>query len=431
MTERPTHIGKYEIVGVAGEGAMGVVYIGHDPFVDRKVAIKVSTRDQRGNEENEVAARAARKMFFNEAQSAGALDHPNILKVYDAGDADGQPYIVMEYVEQADTLRSFCRPDNLLPVETAVHLMKQCAEALDYAHEHGITHRDIKPANIMLTRDGQVKLGDFGIAQRTQTDQTQVLGWFGSPLYMSPEQANDEVLTPQSDIFSLGVVMYELLTGKQPFAAKGIHGLINNVLNKDPEPVTVLRPELPEHLAAVVGQCLEKERGKRYRTAAEVAAELRSVLDEIENPQLQLTEEQKFRLARELVFFRDFSDSELSEVLNAAEWQSYVPGTEVVSEGERGSAFYVIVHGQVAVRRAGREIASLGKGQCFGEMAYLSGSPRSATIASTEALSLIKIEEPAVEWASVSCQMRLNKAFQRILIERLDSSSRLLARQDR
>jgi serine/threonine-protein kinase len=186
---------------------MGAVYIAHDPVVDRKVAIKVAminADDIGGN------LRTVRQLLFNEAQAAGALVHPHILTVYDAGDADGQFYIAMEYVEGAKTLRSYTRPDRLPPVETVLRLMGQCADALDYAHGRGVTHRDIKPANIMLTNKGDVKICDFGIAQRTHAELTQVLGWFGSPLYMAPEQARDGPVTSQSDLFSLGVVIYEL-----------------------------------------------------------------------------------------------------------------------------------------------------------------------------------------------------------------------------
>jgi len=187
MEEIPEKIGKYDITGIAGKGAMGVVYIGHDPFIDRRVAIKVSLNEDM--EEDSHEALQARKLFFNEAKAAGALDHPHILRIYEAGEStEGQPYIVMEFVEGAGDLKAFCKPDNLLPIDKLVDYFIQAADALDYAHQHGITHRDIKPANIMLTAKDEVKLCDFGIAQRTRSDQTQILGWFGSPLYMSPER---------------------------------------------------------------------------------------------------------------------------------------------------------------------------------------------------------------------------------------------------
>jgi len=228
----PAKIGKYQITGISGQGAMATVYVSYDPVIDRRVAIKVSKIP--ATLEDDVEARQQQKLFFNEAQIAGALDHPNILRIYDANYEQGLCYIAMEYVEQARTLKTYTESSTLLPVEQAVKLIRQCTDALVYAHGKGVTHRDIKPANIMLTSTDVVKLGDFGISQRANSDQTQVMGWFGSPLYMSPEQARGGDLTGQSDIFSLGVVSYQLLTGKTPFAARDIPVVINNILKKDP-----------------------------------------------------------------------------------------------------------------------------------------------------------------------------------------------------
>ncbi len=209
MSDIPKKIGKYDVVDVLGKGSMGIVYRGHDAYVDRPVAIKLATNTDSDDE----GANMAKRMFVNEARSAGRLDHPNVLKVYEAGEENGQPYMVMEYIAGGDTLRSYCKAQNLLPIPTVVKLIRQAADALDYAHRQGVLHRDIKPANIMLTQDGVAKLGDFGIAKRLGVDQTQIIGWFGSPLYMSPEQAQDADITTQSDIFSLGSVFYEMLAG--------------------------------------------------------------------------------------------------------------------------------------------------------------------------------------------------------------------------
>lgn len=430
MAASPVEIGKYRIEGVAGRGAMGIVYVGHDPYVDRKVAIKVQAQPLADEDDGEsTSANQARRMFFNEAQSAGALDHPNILRIYDAGDANGQLYIAMEYVADVETLKSYCVAEKLLPIETAVEHMINCAEALDYAHQRGVTHRDIKPANLLLTKDGDVKIGDFGIAQRTQTDQTQIAGWFGSPKYMSPEQARDDSLTHQTDIYSLGVVMYELLSGTQPFNASGIQGLINNILNKDPMPIQAVRPELPDLLATVVHRALEKDLTKRYQSGKELAADLHMVLEVLRDPLVGMSQEEKFHAARSLSFFSEFSDSELSEVIGASRWESHPLGTAVFNQGEIGNAFYVIVSGHMWVKCDDKEIAMLSDGECFGEMAYLSKGKRSATVIAADKLAVMKIEAPASEWASLPCQLRLNKVFLQILIKRLQQSSTRLAKQ--
>lgn len=426
MTDLPERIGKHEILGIAGKGGMGVVYIAYDPVIDRKVAIKI--RNRITNNSYTQPLRVQQKLFFNEAQAAGALDHPNILKIYEAGDPEGQFYIVMEYVEHATTLLSYCQPDKLLPIETVVRLMRQCADALNYAHQRGITHCDIKPANLILTETGEVKICDFGIAKRSYANVTQVLGWFGSPNYMSPEQARDERITGQSDLFSLGVVMYELLTGRQPFAANNISALINNLLHKAPKPVEELCPEVPRSLAAVLGRMLEKNLLNRYQSGAEVVKDLDKVLDELAYSQVELTEDQKLEAVKDLKFFEDFSQTELLEVIKASTWERYSTGQCVILEGAVENAFYILVSGEASVKRANKEIATVSEGECLGEMGYLSEGKRTASIVTTDEVTVMKIASSLREWASLPVQIRINKAFQQTLIERLTESNRRLAK---
>ncbi len=424
MPELPERIGKYRVLGLAGKGAMGAVYIAHDPIVDRKVAVKVATIEE---EELGGNLRSVRQLFFNEAQAAGGLDHPHILRVYDAGDADGRFFIAMEYIEGAKTLRDYTKPDRLLPVETVVRLITQCADALDYAHSRGVTHRDIKPANIMLTKTGEVKLCDFGIAQRAQADLTQVLGWFGSPLYMSPEQARDELVTPQSDLFSLGIVMYELLVGRSPFAAKDIAGVVSNVLRKDAEPLTALRPELPRGVDEVLRRALAKQPGDRYASAAEMASAFVEVLAEPSGSDQPLSEAQKLAALRRLECLQDFSEPELREVLKAGTFEHYRRAEGIIAEGGPGDSFYLLVSGEVSVRRADKELASLAEGECFGEMGYLSGTRRSASVVALSGVTALKIGGELRRWASLPVQMRFSRMFQQTLIRRLAHTSKRLS----
>lgn len=424
MPDHPEKIGKYTVLGLAGRGAMGSVYIGYDPFIERKVAIKVCSLSTEGDSN----ARLARKLFFNEAQSAGNLDNPHILRVYDAGEVNGEPYIAMEYVQGSQTLKSYITPEHLLPVESVLRMIHQCAKALDYAHRRGVTHRDIKPANILLTQEGEVKLGDFGIAQQTHTDKTQILGMFGSPRYMSPEQARDDVLTPQTDIYSLGVVLYELLCGRPPFTAGGIPQLIRMVLYEEPTPLREVRPDIPERLAAIVHRALEKDLAKRYRTADEMAADLAMLYEDLNRPPQELSEEERFAAARSLRFFNDFSDSELEEVLAASAWESYAPRQRIIAEGTAEHAFFIIVSGDVAVTIEGKTIARLTKGDCVGEMGYLQKTKRSASVDSEGDVVVMKIDSSLMEWASIPCQMRFRKVFEEVLIERLARTSLELAK---
>lgn len=419
----PEKIAKYEIVDIAGSGAMGNVYVAHDPFIDRTVAIKVCTHD-----DNSESARVARKLFVNEAQAAGALDHPNILKIYDAGEENGQPYIVMEYIAEAQTLRSYCTPENLLPIAQVIQISCQCAQALEYAHGRGVLHRDIKPANLMLTGDGQVKIGDFGIAKRLTTEDTGTRRMVGSPRYMSPEQINNETMTTQTDLYSLGVSMYELLTGKPPFTARGLSQLLMMIRNEEPKPVSARRPEIPAPLEAIVKRAMEKSLEWRYASGAELASDLTSLYVQIQLQEIALSPAQRFSAARALRFFGEFSDSELREVLDVASWEHYPSGSHIITEGSLEQSLYVLVKGEVTIAIGDRIVGTLAEGDCVGELSFLSNSKRSASIVATDDITALKIDAALLDWASIPVQMRFNKVFQQVLIERLARTTFELAK---
>jgi eukaryotic-like serine/threonine-protein kinase len=426
MSEIPKKIGKYDVIDVLGRGAMGVVYRGHDPYVDRPVAIKIAT-----NTDAESTQGVARRMFVNEARSAGRLDHPNVLKVYEAGEENEQPYMVMEYIDGGDTLRNYCKSESLLGLAIVMRIIRQAADALDYAHKQGVLHRDIKPANIMLTKDGVAKIGDFGIARRMGVDQTQIFGWFGSPLYMSPEQARDQDITPQSDLFSLGSVFYEMLAGSPPFAAKGLTGLIQKVVNEDPRPLTELRNDVPEQLWRIVKKMLEKDIAKRYKVGGEIASDLDLLLNDARTVPLVLSDDQKITRMTELAFFNGFTKNELKEVTKVAVWQRFDAASTIFAEGERDRAFYVIADGAVSIIINGVRLRELETGECFGEMEYLANYGRSATILTNRETTVIKVERDFKEWASLPCQLRMSKTFQSVLIERLLATTKELARNKR
>ena len=430
MSSIPKKIGKYEVIEVAGRGAMGIVYLAHDPFINRPVAIKVcSTADDFPDDDQDVAAIRAKRIFFNEAQSAGTLDHVNILRVYDAGEADdGQPYIVMEYIKGGETLKTYCEKDNLLPIGKVVEMIHKCAKALDYAHRRGVLHRDIKPANIMLNEELEPKIGDFGIAQQLHIDSTQLVTAVGSPRYMSPEQAIDETLTGQTDLYSLGVSLYELLTGRPPFDANALGALMLAVTTKDPIPIRDVRPEIPEALALIVHKALARDLSVRYETGAQMAEALARQLDEISRPVVkEVSAEDQFKLARELSFFNDFSDAELEEVMDVGIWHHFPAGTALMEEGSKAQSFYVIASGDVAVTVQGKEISVVEKGECVGELGYLAPVERTATVLARSDVGAIEVGAALMEWASIPVQMRFNKTFQQTLIRRLAKTTRGLA----
>ena len=424
LDQKPDKIGKYDVIDVLGKGSMGIVYKGHDAYVDRPVAIKVATNADAEDDGESMAKR----MFVNEARSAGRLDHANILKVYEAGEVDGMPYMVMEFIDGGDTLRSYCKYDTLLPIPQVLTLIRQSADALNYAHEQGVLHRDIKPANIMLTETDVAKLGDFGIARRMGVHETQIIGWFGSPLYMSPEQAQDEDLTPQSDLFSLGSVTYEMLAGAPPFAAKGLSSLIQKVVNEDPPPLPEVNEDIPEIVWRVVKKMLTKDLAGRYQTGADIVTDLDELIDAIARSPVIMSDEEKLEKMKALTFFSQFSKNELKEVAKVAVWRNYMNGETIFNEGETERSFYVLADGSIAVTINGTRIRDLDAGECFGEMEYLSDTGRTATVVTNRESTILKIEGDFKEWASLPSQVRLNRAFQEVLIERLQTTSKALAR---
>ena len=343
----PEKVGKYVIVKEVGRGSTGVVYLSHDPYYRRDVAIKVYNLESH----DEDRARVTRKMFLSEAHMVGMLQHPNILPIFDAGEEDGHYYIVTEHVHGARTLSAYCKPDNLLPIDDVVEIMYKCAKALHYAHSRGVIHRDIKPSNLMLTQANDVRIIDFGIALVADSEISRIEGIAGSPSYMSPEQVQSLEITNRSDLYSLGAVMYELLTGFRPFRGGNLSKLLHQIVYATAQPIHTLRPEIPELLEDSVAKALQKDPAKRYRNGLELAADLTRVHQTLREGSSKLDRQEQFSILRTLKFFHDFSQSEILEVLRASTWQDYEEGEEIVKEGEMDDRFYVIVSGSVAVMR--------------------------------------------------------------------------------
>ncbi|HEY8519003.1 MAG TPA: serine/threonine-protein kinase, partial [Gammaproteobacteria bacterium] len=364
-------------------------------------------------------ARVTRKMFFNEAQMMGRLQHPNILPIYDAGEENGSYYVVTEHVHGARTLSAYCRPDNLLRVDDVVEILFKVAKGLHYAHNRGVIHRDIKPSNIMLTLDNDVRIIDFGIALIKDSDVSRIEGIAGSPSYMSPEQVQSAEITPRSDIYSLGAVMYELLTGYRPFRANSLSKLLHQIVYATPPPIHTLRADISEELEEVVAKALRKEPEERYQSGLEFAAALTRVYQTLRNQYDRIEKQEQFDLLRRLRFFHDFSHSEIWEILRASEWRNYQPGDEIIREGELDDRFYIIVSGEVSVQSGRRQVGKLSDGDCFGETSYVRGARRTATISAITPVTIVRVSSTLLEQASSSCQLRFNKVFLRSLIERL------------
>jgi serine/threonine-protein kinase len=273
----PGMLGRYKVLKELGRGAMGLVYLGKDPTIQRFVAIKTMRLDHIDNDDKlqDIKAR-----FFREAESTGRLSHPNIVTIYDAGEESDLGYIAMELIE-GTPLKQWARKPNLMPVNEVLLTVATVADALDYAHQQGVVHRDIKPANIMLTKDRVVKVMDFGIAKLASSSKTQTNMVLGTPTYMSPEQIAGKKVDGRSDIFSLGVVLFELLTGQPPFTADNLPALLFSIAHHPHPAIQTLRPDLPPMVQEIVDRSLQKELPHRYRRADEFARELRACLQSL------------------------------------------------------------------------------------------------------------------------------------------------------
>jgi len=424
----PANIGKYRIERELGRGASGIVYLGLDGFRGRKVAIKQTHAHLLKVPEQ---AERYRKLLRNEAALSGRLRHPNIVRLLDADEEALPPYLVLEYVD-GQPLSDFATPDTLLPVPQVLDIAFKCCNALEYAYREGLVHRDIKPANLMLARGGDVKLTDFGAGLSLRSDATQLSGLVGSPSYMSPEQVREQDLTHHSDMFSLAVVVYELLTGRRPFDGDTDFATLYRITHEVPTPPRLLRTDLPEHLDAVLLRALAKRPQERFATWADFASALLAVQHALPATRPQDSEAQRFALLRALPFFADFHDVALWELMRLGRWRWAPKGKVILQEGLPGDSFYVLVEGQVSITREGWHLSTLGPGATLGEMTYLQpdNRVRSATaVAQTDAL-VIKVPNPALREASADLQSRFDKAFIKVLVSRLAATSKQLGAAD-
>jgi eukaryotic-like serine/threonine-protein kinase len=277
MTQRT--IGRYEIQAELGRGAMGVVYRAHDPLLSRTVAIKTINMDLEQDGMEEYEAR-----FYMEAKAAGGLNHGNIVIVYDIGKTGNLAYMAMEYIDGVE-LRTMLSQGQALPVAQSLDIAAQVAEGLAYAHEHHVVHRDVKPANILITPQGRAKIADFGIARmRSAETHTQTGVILGSPKYLSPEQVVGKRADHRSDVFSLGVILYQCLTGNTPFNGDGVSALMYQITNHNPAPPSTLNPQVPVMLDYIVAKALAKSVDERYQSCADFAADLRECRKTLEPP---------------------------------------------------------------------------------------------------------------------------------------------------
>jgi serine/threonine protein kinase len=426
--ELQEHIGKYPVVREIGSGATSRVYLARDPFAERDVAVKVFLFDEQVDPHTE---RMMHKAFLVEASLAGKLNHPHIVDIYDAVAEPDHSYLVMEYVT-GTTLEAYSDVSNLLPLNKVVEIIFKCIRALEYAFQHGVIHRDIKPGNIMLSAGGETKVGDFGASfqQRHGLESTQITG-IGSPAYMSPEQVRMETLNHQTDIYSLGVVMYRLLTGRLPFEVSTQAALTYAILNTMPLAPEKLRPDLPPLLSQIVMKALKKSPAQRYKSWLDFGKDLSQAFVNLRLKGETASDSEKFNKLREMTFFQDFGDVALWEVVHISSWKAIPTDTVIIREGDQGDSFYLLVEGEVGVTLLHKPLNTIRPGGCFGEILYFTGATgrRTTTIVSTEQITVIEIKADALRAATDACQVGFNKAFMRVLVDRLSQANLKLARR--
>ncbi|MFT4173718.1 MAG: protein kinase [Rhodocyclaceae bacterium] len=416
-------LGRYEIIHPIGEGASSDVFLAFDPFFERHVALK---RFHAESLRDPVLARAQRQQLQMEAALAGRLRHPHIVQIHDVTLAPDGAYLAMEYVA-GGTLEAFCQPDTLLSVERVVEILFKCSRALEYAWRQGVTHRDIKPANILLTAapDGEVKLSDFGSALFQDFERTIVAG-IGSPAYMSPEQVREAPLTHQTDIYSLGVVMYQLLTGRLPYVANNHLSLAYQITRGEASPPSSLRPELPAALDDIVARAMHPDLTVRYAGWQEFSHDLAQFArtQRLAAVHTLPPESQRFQIMRAMPFFAHFDDVHIWEALRLSTWREVSAGSLIMREHDSGGSFALLASGRASIGSHGQPLHTLTAGECFGEMSLFgAGHVRSADVIADSDCLLIDVRGAALDQASADCRMRVYRAFLDTLARRLAAAN--------
>ena len=417
-------IGKYDIRRQLGKGATGTVYLAVDTFSGNEVALKVIEPEVFRDPE---FGTVYRSQFLNEASLAGKLRHPHIVAILDAVVLEDSGHIAMEVVTGGD-LSQHVSADTLLPVADVLQIGFKCCGALAYAFNEGIVHRDIKPANIMIAQGTDVKIADFGAAllRKAQSVQTASIG---SPYYMSPEQLEETPLTHHSDMYCLGVVLYELLTGRRPFTADSLEILVEKILHQDPAPPSSLRAALPKEIDRVVLRAMAKKPQYRYATWDEFALELSNVC-KLVLPSDAIMDSEKYVALKQVEMLANLSDAELWELTHAGRWTRVPAKQPIIRENDPGKSFFFLAQGQVKVTLEKHLLNTIGEGECFGEMAYIHGGemPRHATVEAMTGILLAEFEPEALAKMSLGAQLQLTRALVRNLVDRLDLANARLAK---
>lgn len=418
-------IGRYEILGALGRGNMGEVFRARDPMIDRLVAIKTRRFDLVYEPKD---LEFIVKRFFEEARIAGNLVHPSIVTVFDVGQDGDCCYIAMELLD-GPNLAAHNKPGSLLPPALIFDLVKQTCRALDFAHLKKVIHRDIKPANLMLVNQNEIKITDFGIAVSQRADQTADLPVLGTPSYMSPEQTKGMKLTNQTDFFSLGIVLFELLCGRRPFLGRTLYELMDNIRYSPPPSILKINPDLPPGIDLVVQRALEKEPELRYANGAEFSAEIDDAVKGRIFAVRDGKSSRKADLLKAVDFFRPFSRKEVAEIVRFGTFIRYERSHVIVRDGDIDTTFFVLLKGEVRVFKDKQRIADLPVGACFGEMGAFTKTQRTAHVIATKSCIVLKLDLKVLEREAPELRLKFYQIFIETLIHRLEVTTKLLSQE--
>lgn len=314
-----------------------------------------------------------------------------------------------------------------MPLDKVLDVICKCAKGLDYSHSKGVLHRDIKPSNIMLTKDGVPKIMDFSIAEINERKTEDGMTAVGSPLYMSPEQVTRAPLGPTSDLYALGAVMYQLLTGETPFFSPHLPGLFAAIRNQPAPLLETKRPDIPKDIGLIVAKLLAKKPADRYQSGKDLASDLTRELERMRQSDAQATRRENRDSLRGLSFFNAFTETEVDEVLSACQMKTYAPGKMILEEGEMDNSFFILAMGQAIVKKGDKPIHVLGKGDCFGEIGLLGSVKRTASVVAASQILALKINASLLDNLATDSQLRFYKTFTQTLIYRLTVTSARLS----
>jgi len=421
----PDEIGRYTIGARIGSGTCGVVHLALDNVLSREVAVKLSPI---GNAEvTSGKVPGAQRAYQTEIVAAGKLRHPNIVTVYDAGQYDDLNFLVMESVE-GESLKAYGKGQTLLPANQALRVIIDCCHALDYSHSQDILHRDIKPANIMLDHTGSAKLLDFGIAVGLSDESSLARQGptLGTPNYMSPEQILGRDLTPASDFYSLGTVLFELLTGRQLFKARKVKDLFRTVVNQEAPRIDDVRAEMPAELADIVARSLSKRPEIRYQTGAAMAEALEPFVESFRIIEERPPAQRRFiRQLASQTFFQGFSDVEVAQLLELVKVRTFSPGDDLLPSGNAERSLLVITDGIVRITEKYDLVGVLGEGDCVGELGFIHGTPESRLQTALTTVHALNISADALSELPPKTHLHYYHAISDLLSKRLASAGHL------